>query len=58
MLFNPFWFRYYIGAVDRDKGTMTIHRAELMHLRPYIPGKDTDTSLQVAIPPFQIYLVA
>ncbi|CAI8040406.1 DNA-directed RNA polymerase I subunit RPA49 [Geodia barretti] len=36
--------KYYIGAVDRDKGTMTIHRAELMHLRPYIPGK-TDLGL-------------
>jgi DNA-directed RNA polymerase I subunit RPA49 len=44
MLFDTLCFRYYIGAVDREKGTMTVHRAELMHLRPYIPGK-TDLGL-------------
>ena len=30
--------RYYIGALDRQTGRMTVQRAELMHLRPYIPG--------------------
>ena len=38
-LFQWFTFcRYYVGAVDRETKRMTVHRAELMHLRPYIPG--------------------
>jgi DNA-directed RNA polymerase I subunit RPA49 len=31
--------KYYIGALDTKTGSMSVHRAELMHLRPYIPGK-------------------
>jgi DNA-directed RNA polymerase I subunit RPA49 len=41
--------KYYIGALDRQTGRMTVQRAELMHLRPYIPGK-TDVDLSEESP--------
>lgn len=35
-------FRYYIGAVDRKASTLTLHKAEIFTLKPWIPGH-TDT---------------
>lgn len=34
--------RYYVGALNRDSGSLTLHRAELMSLKPYIPGNTSE----------------
>ena len=31
-------YRYYVGVQDHASGTLTLHKAELLALKPYIPG--------------------
>lgn len=43
--------KYYIGALDKQSSTMSLHRAELISLRPCIPGlTHTDLAAEGASP--------